>query len=482
MTQPLTFIEFQALAQHAKRIAVFHEIPMGTLTPVHSYRLLSEIYGDNGVILENLLEQESRRYSYICFDPIASLVIHSGDNEDPLTKLRNLQSQYAFATRGTVANLINCAMGLVTYDTVRYFENISDRHPKDPQLPIMLFNFYTISLTFDHKNKSLLISIVVEVSDDHQADYQKAQHKIDETIQLLVSVLPKVDSLPISYSSAKIDVDVSDADFMDKVEKAKTYIAAGDAFQIVLSRCFKRHYAVAPLDIYKTLCQVSPSPFMFYFPIEAGVILGASPERMISVIDKKVAVNPIAGTRRRIAGSTDEDISADLLNDKKELAEHMMLVDLARNDVGSVSVPGSVVVNELLKVKHYSHVSHITSTVTGELHDKYDMYDAFAAAFPAGTLSGAPKIRAMEIIDELEFSRRGMYGGAVCRIDAKGNFDSCIAIRMASLRDGIATIRTGAGVVYDSNPASEAQETHQKAQSMLHAIALAHGEHHDINH
>ena len=482
MTQPLTFDEFKALAQHAKRIAVFREIPVGTLTPIHSYKLLSEAYGENGVMLENLREQESTRYSYICFDSIASLTMYQGDDQDPLAGLRNLQSQFAFATREAVTGLINCAMGLVTYDTVRYFENIPDRHPNDSQLPIFLFHFYALNLTFDHQNQSVLISTVVEVSDDHQADYQKAQQKIEETIQLLVSVLPQTNSLPEPCSTAQVDIDISDLDFMDKIKKAKEYIVAGDAFQIVLSRCFKRHYSVAPLEIYKTLCRVSPSPFMFYFPTEASVILGASPERMISVIDRQVVVNPIAGTRKRTASSTDEAIAADLLSDEKELAEHMMLVDLARNDVGAVSIPGSIVVSELLKVKHYSHISHITSTVTGQLHDKYDAYDAFAAAFPAGTLSGAPKIRAMEIIDELETSRRGIYGGAICRIDARGNFDSCIAIRMALLRDGTATIRVGAGIVYDSNPTSEAQETRQKAQSMLHAIAEAHGEYHDINH
>jgi anthranilate synthase component 1 len=482
MTQPLTLAEFQVLAQQAKRIAVFREIPMGSLTPIQSYRLLSKAHGDNGVMLENLHQQESTRYAHLCFDCIASLSLQQGDKQDPMAALRKFQSQFTFATRDSVADLISCAMGLMTYDIVRYFENIPDRHPIDSQLPILLFHFYTLSLTFDHANQSILISKVVAVSDNLEEDFQKAQHTLDDIIQLLVSELPQTDSLQQPTAVAQIEVDVSDADFMHKIEKAKQYIVAGDAFQIVLSRCFKRHYSVTPLEIYQTLCQVSPSPFMFYFPTKARVILGASPERMISVIDRQVKANPIAGTRKRVTDSTDAAITADLLSNEKELAEHMMLVDLARNDVGSVSVPGSVVVSEFLKVKHYSHVSHITSTVTGQLQDKYDAYDAFAAAFPAGTLSGAPKIRAMEIIDELEISRRGMYGGAICRIDAKGNFDSCIAIRMALLQDGTATIRVGAGIVYDSNPAAEAQETYQKAQSMLHAIAEAHGEQHAINH
>lgn len=482
MMQALTIDEFKTLAEQAKRIAVFREITAGKLTPIHSYRLLSEKYGEKGVILENLNKQESTRYSYICFNPLASLKVAHGEQHDPLAMLRNFQSEYSFSTRDNVAKLINAAVGFITYDIVRYFESIPDRHPIDPLLPIMLFHFYTLNLTFDHKNKSVLISTVVEVSQDHEMDYQNACDRIEETAQLLATVLPEMHLLSESIKPTKINVDISDSDFIDKIEKAKKYIVAGDAFQIVLSRCFKRHYSVDSLEIYKTLCQVSPSPFMFYFPTENGVMLGASPERMVSVVDREVVVNPIAGTRKHIHGSTDESITADLLGDKKELAEHMMLVDLARNDVGSVSEPGSVVVSELLQVKHYSHVSHIVSTIKGQLKDKYDALDAFSAAFPMGTLSGAPKIRAMEIIDELETSRRGIYGGAICRIDALGNFDSCIAIRMAFLSDGMATIRVGAGIVYDSDPASEAQETHQKANAMLHAIAKAHGEHYDSNH
>jgi anthranilate synthase component 1 len=215
---------------------------------------------------------------------------------------------------------------------------------------------------------------------------------------------------------------------------------------------------------------------MFYFPVLSNVIIGASPERLIRVQNKHITVNPIAGTRKRTEEKTDEAITTDLLNDKKELAEHMMLVDLARNDVGAVSVPGSVRVSELMRVKHYSQVSHITSTVTGQLQEKYDALDAFAASFPAGTLSGAPKVRAMQIIDELETSRRGLYGGAICRLDSLDNLDSCIAIRMAVLNNGTATVRAGGGIVYDSCPLAEAHETRQKARSLLEAIAQAHGE------
>lgn len=209
--------------------------------------------------------------------------------------------------------------------------------------------------------------------------------------------------------------------------------------------------------------------------------MGASPEKLISVINRQVVIHPIAGTRQRTQNSPDQQIADELLNDKKERAEHMMLVDLARNDLGAVCNPGSIEVKELMQVKHFSHVSHITSTITGQLQENKDALDALAAAFPAGTLSGAPKIRAMQIIDELETSKRGLYGGAICRIDNQGNLDSCIAIRMAILEEGIATVRTGAGIVYDSDPKSEANETRHKAQAMLEALKMAEEELYDFN-
>ena len=247
----------------------------------------------------------------------------------------------------------------------------------------------------------------------------------------------------------------------------------GDAFQIVLSRSFQQNYQAKPLDIYRALRNVSPAPYMFYFPSDYGILLGASPEKMITVRGSVVEINPIAGTRPRRNPDEEATNAQALLTDEKELAEHRMLVDLARNDLGAVCIPGTVKVTELLQVKHFSHVSHLTSVVTGQLCADKDALDALQATFPAGTVSGAPKIRAMEVIDALETSRRGCYAGALCRLDALGNFDSCIAIRMAVLREGVATVRTGAGIVADSNPAAEAAETRHKAQGILAAIALA---------
>lgn len=483
MIQPLTLNEFKLLAKNAKRVAVFQELPVGKLTPFSIYNLLNQHYKADGVMLEDLYPRQGARYSMICFEPLASLTINNNDKRDPLTAIRSMQTAVKFATRADVAELITSAMGFITYDAVRYFEEIADQHTVDPTLPSLLFNFYALSITLLYEKQTILISIIVEVGEQPVQRYKQAQQQLSIIKQLLlnassplISFTPR--ALLVDYRPVAVTVDTNDADFMRIIEKAKNYIIGGDAFQIVISRRFQCRYTVNPLAIYKTLCAISPAPFMFYFPTGFGVMIGASPERLVKVHNKKVTVNTIAGTRKRTGQRTaaaDEAIAADLLSDPKEVAEHMMLVDLARNDVGAVSCPGSVKINELLQVKHYSHISHITSSVTGQLQEKYDALDAFVAAFPAGTLSGAPKIRAMQIIDELESSRRGLYGGAICRFDSIGNLESCIAIRMAQLQNGIATVRTGAGIVYDSHPANEAEETRQKARAMLDAIAQAHG-------
>ena len=339
----------------------------------------------------------------------------------------------------------------------------------------MLFNFYQTTLLFDHQRHTLLISMVVEIDENPEQNYLDALRRIDALITKLSTAKdPNQALVPQNKKSdTPVELDIHDDDFMHLIARAKDHIIAGDAFQIVLSRRFQKRYSSTPLDVYRALRRVSPAPYMFYFPVNNSMIVGASPEKFISVHQGEVAINPIAGTRPRTNKTRDQTITDSLLSDEKECAEHMMLVDLARNDLGVVCKPGSIKIKELLQVKHFSHVSHITSVITGQLRDDQDALDALAAAFPAGTLSGAPKIRAMQIIDELETSTRGMYGGIICRIDYQGNLDSCIAIRMAMLSEGLATVRTGAGIVYDSNPLSEANETRQKAQSILDALSFA---------
>lgn len=474
MLQALTLDEFKELAIHAKRIAMFEEIPANGLSPVTAYALLNEAYQNHGILLEDLYEDNTSRSSIICFKPLETLVIHHHDKINPLSAIRDLQLKYHYITRADVAERITSAAGFMAYDAVGFFEKIPDRHAVDSDMPTVFLNFYQLSLTFNHEKQTILVSYIVKIKNQPEAAYQHGRKKIKAVTQLLQSSFKQIP--PIIKHHHVAQPDISDSDFIKLVNKAKEYIYCGEVFQVVLSRCYQREYSVSPLKIYETYREMSPSPFMFYIAMASQVIIGASPEQFIRVHHNKISVNPIAGTRKRSKTINDEIVKSDLLNDKKEIAEHSMLVDLARNDVGAVSIPGRVTVKELFNVKHYSHVSHITSTVTGELQAKYDALDAFSAAFPAGTLSGAPKIRAMELIDELETSRRGLYGGAIFRLDTMGNLDSCIAIRMATLKNGLATIRTGAGIVYDSDPVMEAQETYHKAKSLLATLAKAHGE------
>ncbi len=436
--------------------------------------------------MAGIRHQDAGRFSFIMYDSLAQLSVKDNIVSQrigsktthpampPLPALRQLLAELAHASKHPSVDFMNAAVGFIAYDAIRLFESIPDRHQHGNSLPEMLFNFYRNTLMFDHLQQKLVISVVVETESNPEQTYHSTQEKISAIVTKITASQTHTPT-PVKNTRAAMPVvtDVSDEQFIELVEQAKKYIIAGDAFQIVLSRCFKQPYCVKPFDIYRALRRISPAPYMFYFPFEQSVIVGASPEKLISVRQRNVTINPIAGTRPRTQNSNDQQISDELLNDKKERAEHMMLVDLARNDLGAVCMPGTIKVQELMQVKHFSHVSHITSVVTGQLREDKDTFDALAATFPAGTLSGAPKIRAMEIIDELETSRRGIYGGAICRIDNQGNLDSCIAIRMAVLTAGEATIRTGAGIVYDSNPESEARETRYKAQSVLEAIRIA---------
>lgn len=276
---------------------------------------------------------------------------------------------------------------------------------------------------------------------------------------------------------ANVEIDLDDREHMRRIEIAKQYIKAGDIFQVVLSRSFKRNYQCDDFSIYRALRMVSPAPYLFYLDAEDFVLTGASPEKLVSLESGILKTVPIAGTRGRGKSDIDDDLlEAELLADEKELAEHLMLVDLSRNDLGRVAKTGTVQVKNFNKVKRFSHVMHITSEVEAEIKQDLDAFDALKAVLPAGTLSGAPKIRAMKIIDELENSRRGCYGGAVCFVDANGDLNSCITIRSAMLKNGVATVRAGGGIVYDSDPKKEAIETKQKAHSVLAAIQLAEGE------
>ncbi len=483
----MTLEEFLHLAQTTPRLAVYREIMADRLTPIGVVEQL-EVEMQEGTLLESGLQQtEDGRYSYIAFGLMAQLSAYGNQVTQRFGKIITQLSADPFSVlRQMVAELVcvnpthellrrHGAVGFVTYDAVRIKENIPDRHRSEQALPDILFNFYHTTLIFDHAQHKLLVAKMVDLgTDDPTQVYQETERYLQSLIQKITQSTSAQEVSPVLKSPVLApEVDVSDEEFIQLIAQAKHHICIGDAFQIVLSRCFKQAYTAKHMDIYRALRKVSPAPYMFYFPLESGVMVGASPEKLITVRQGQIEINPIAGTRARLSVADEEKNAAELLADEKELAEHMMLVDLARNDLGIVCEPGSIEVKRLLQVRHFSHVTHLTSVVTGRLQEDKDALDALQATFPAGTVSGAPKIRAMELIDSLETSRRGLYGGAFCRLDAEGNFDSCIAIRMAILRDGVATIRTGAGIVADSNPESEAAETRQKARGVLSAIALA---------
>jgi anthranilate synthase component I len=477
MLQQLSYTEFSQLAQTSQRVAIYREIPADRLTPIQIAENLADLMQDGALF-------ESGRYSLLTFGQMGQLTyqnnvvtqkigaIQSTHTEHPFTLLRQLLKRFACSNQPPIEHFVPSTLGFIGYDAVRLFESIPDRHPDDGTLPDILFNFYQNTLLFDHVKQTLLIYISKEITDNSPQIYHATQSHIDHIIDKIRTPYNQHRAIRSSICTPTT-VDHDDNRFIQMIMAAKQYITAGDAFQIVLSRCFEQAYTATPFEIYRALRHVSPAPYMFYLPVNNSVIVGASPEKLLSVHHKKVEVNPIAGTRPRDANSNDAQITAELLHDPKELAEHMMLVDMARNDVGAVCKPGSVTVPHLLSVKHFSHISHITSTVRGELRNGKDALDAFAATFPAGTLSGAPKIRAMQIIDQLETSKRKLYGGAICQLDHHGNFDSCIAIRTAVLTNGLAKIRTGAGIVFDSIPQNEADETRHKAKAMLAAIALA---------
>ena len=374
------------------------------------------------------------------------------------------------------------AVGYAAYDTIRYIEHLPNSPPDDRGLPDLSFAFYDRMVIFDHVDKTVLaVGLATIEGRDARAAYDEACRKVDEVVTKLQS---RDDGLTVTDFDPRIPLTASRPTppqsnftrdgYESAVRKAKEYILAGDAFQVVLSQRFQTPVAADPFDVYRSLRIVSPSPFMFFVKSPAATLVGASPEIMCRVESGVVTNRPLAGTRRR--GATDEDdkrLAAELLADPKERAEHIMLVDLARNDVGRVAEIGSVTISDLLTVEKYSHVMHLSSTVTGKLRDGLTAFDALRAALPAGTLSGAPKVRAMEIIDELEPHRRGPYGGAVGYVDFGGNMDTCIALRTMVIKDGIAYVQAGAGLVADSVPAEEYQETVNKAASLMRALAAA---------
>jgi len=354
------------------------------------------------------------------------------------------------------------AVGYVSYDSIRYIEKIPDENPDELKMPDLLFIFPQEIIIFDHKYKTARIIVY------HRDKYHLKFIKEVLCSKLIDRQISKKPSKKLNYNT-----NFSPREFYDVVKRAKDYIYAGDIFQVVLSQRFKTKVDSPNFDIYRALRITNPSPYMYYLKLGATTILGSSPETLIKLNNKTAISRPLAGTRPRGGDNeTDKKLAHELLKDEKEIAEHIMLVDLARNDLGRVCQYGTVKPTVLLKIERYSKVMHIVSNVTGRLCKDCDAIDLFIASFPAGTVSGAPKIRAMEIIDELEPVKRGLYAGAIGYFDFNGNMDFCIAIRTIIIKDNIAYIQGGAGIVADSIPEKEYDETINKTKALKSALEM----------
>lgn len=481
--------EFKERAARGNLIPVYTEILGDLDTPVSA--LLKIRQGRYCYLLESVEGGEKiAQYSFLGSNP--SLIFRSKSGhvsitrgekveefecDDPLLALKNVMSDYVLVPEPELPRFHGGAVGYLAYDAVRFFERLPDTNPDDLGLPDCYFMVTDTILIFDHLNHTIKVVSNAYVEDSAQEAYESAVKRIDSIIETLDEPLAATVSEGSGGDSAyaaSIVSNQTEEQFTDAVRRAKEYIVAGDIFQVVLSQRFSTKIDASPLDVYRALRSVNPSPYMFYLELGDLHVVGSSPELMVRVEDGTVEVRPIAGTRPR-GKDTEEDVSLEkeLLSDEKELAEHIMLVDLGRNDVGRVSKAGTVEVTELEVIERYSHVMHIVSNVRGTLKPGEDCYTALRAVFPMGTVSGAPKIRAMEIIEELEPIKRGPYGGGLGYVSFSGNLDSCILIRTIVVVDGTAYVQAGAGIVADSDPHREYEETINKAKALVRAIEIA---------
>ena len=392
-------------------------------------------------------------------------------NGDPVKVINNIIKNFNFKTPKKLPPLCSLLAGYFSYDTIRYFEKIKDTCIDDLKIPDIRIMRPTTLVIHDNLQKKIFF-IKNCFSDKKISNYEKKYTDIQDELNNII-IQSKIST---SYSDKKlvkkkIKSNISKKQFLDNVKKAKKYIQIGDIFQVVLSQRFETKLTKKPLSIYKRLRLTNPSPFMFYFNFNDFQIIGASPEILVRLRNNKVTIRPIAGTRPRGKNlSEDNFYKKDLLSDKKEISEHLMLLDLGRNDIGKISKINTVKVTEQFKIEKYSHVMHIVSNVTGEFDKKRSKYDTLMAGFPAGTVSGAPKIRAMEIIDELEKNKRKIYAGGIGYFSANGDFDTCIALRTALAKNGKYYVQAGAGIVADSIPEKEFQETVNKSKALIKAL------------
>lgn len=489
--------EVKLAAQHANAIPVFATLLSDQLTPVSAYTRLAPS-AEHAFLLESVIGGEKiARYSFLGTNPIAVVeskdqrtVVTRGsskekfDRVDPLAKLRDVLAGYKAVHPPTLPRFLGGAVGYAGYDVVRHYEPLGGAPRDDRDLPDLQFGIYDQMVVFDHVRKTVSVVAHAHIRDrvSVEAAYGDACKRIGRVIEELGDVrngalrpLSTGQQSPIEFQTT-----LTEPQFDQAITQCKQYIRAGDIFQVVLSQRLSTISSASPFDIYRALRVINPSPFMFYLQSPSVTLVGSSPEMLCRIEGRTVSTRPLAGTRPR--GKTEAEdlgLEAELLADPKERAEHIMLVDLGRNDLARVCEPGSVVVDDLMSVERYSHVMHICSNVSGQLGEGKTAFDALRSVIPVGTVSGAPKVRAMKIIDELEPVRRGPYAGAVGYIDFGGNMDTCIALRTLVITPSNqgkhrVDAQVGAGIVADSESSREYKETLNKAQAMLSALQLAH--------
>ncbi|MDF1515117.1 MAG: anthranilate synthase component I [Anaerolineae bacterium] len=494
----LTREQFKKGAALGASVPVFRELPADLETPVSVYLKLC---GEGPSFLLESVEKAEQvgRYSFLGFNPRRQIITRGKqvtvkdngsvtgyalkDNQDPLEVVEREIAQYQpvapiHELAESLPRFFGGAVGYMSYDLVHFFERLPDHLPDELNLPELHMLITDSLVVFDHVQHRLLlfVNVLIEPDCDLDAKYDDAVVRLDALETRVRRPLPYF-TVPSLSSNPKMTSNHTQAQYEDAVRKAKNYIMDGDIFQVVLSQRLSRKTSADPFSIYRALRRVNPSPYMFFLDLDGDPalrIIGSSPEVLVRLQDNKAEVRPIAGTRPRGANrEEDQKMKAELLADPKERAEHVMLVDLGRNDLGRVCEYNTVTVPELLVTETYSHVIHIVSQVQGKLRQDLDAFDLLRATFPAGTLSGAPKIRAMEIIDELEVVRRGPYGGAVGYFGFNGNMDTCITIRTMVMQGDRVYLQAGAGIVADSDPATEYKETLHKAGALSAAIRMA---------
>jgi anthranilate synthase component 1 len=483
------FKTFCRLARRGNLVPVYDAFTADLLTPVGAYLRLSR-KARYACLLESVEGGEKlARYTFVGANPVEVFRYVNGacvlegesrlswTQSNPLDFLRNRLERYRPVRVPGLPPLVGGAIGYFGYDMVRLFENIPAASRDDLRMDDAVLMFYLGLVVFDHVRRR--VSIVRNVFTDGpgslRAKYQAAVREIRETRSQLDASLDGARRKTPRRAPLRVTSNMTRRQYLAAVRKAKRYIRAGDIFQVVISQRFSARTSADPFEIYRALRVLNPSPYMYFLKLDTTAIVGSSPEMLVKVQDREASYRPIAGTRPRGRDPREDDaLAAELAADPKERAEHIMLVDLGRNDLGRVSEYGSVRVERLEFIERYSHVMHLVSSLRGKLSPGVDCLAALAACFPAGTVSGAPKVRAMEIIDELEPTRRGIYAGAILYLDFSGNLDSCIAIRTMVVKNGVACVQAGGGLVADSVPEREYQETVNKARALIAALDVAH--------